>query len=514
MKRTFLFHINILFITFELFAQDYNVTIDGQIIGYDGQSSVSYVLAENNSSNNFEFVYPDSLGRFTILKHIKKTNFFRLAYSNKKESTEYQVKLIVQPNNDYSIVGHTKKRNRYEWKTPFNTDIYNLKRQNESTNTILKMDYGQLYYNEIIKDAHGGLFRDEWNLQQPDSLIETLNQRIYKQVILFENLLKESAIDEEFFQIAKTNIEYQQVYELAQTIQDIWMLPNRFGIQDTVIEKKIVAVYDSLFQIFPIEKVNLDVICNAPNRYVNAYLYYLSSFKSGSFSPPKKGTNWYNIESIRPILSEEVYKNIKLQETMSRVGGLELSSSGMAKNLMEAYPDLAQTKFGQFLENELIPRSEMFDSLAERPLSKEVIILDDQNTITSFQQLCDSIGHKPFLIDLWGTWCGPCRQQFQFNDSLKAFLKKNNIEMVYGAKEYQPNREIWKKLISAYDLTGYHFMVTNEFIADMEKRCGKLSGFPTYMIIDSTGKVVEPQAHFPSEGIRLLLQLKDKLSLK
>src|SRR5690606_5220040 len=117
------------------------------------------------------------------------------------------------------------------------------------------------------------------------------------------------------------------------------------------------------------------------------------------------------------------------------------------------------------------------------------------------------------LIDCWGSWCSPCRYQLQYHDTIKAFLKEFNIKMVFIAFEYGNDRSFWENMIKGFELDGYHFISNDLFRADFETYTGKIKNFPTYIIVNKDGKVVETEAYFPSQSKLLFNQLKLKLNL-
>jgi hypothetical protein len=85
--------------------------------------------------------------------------------------------------------------------------------------------------------------------------------------------------------------------------------------------------------------------------------------------------------------------------------------------------------------------------------------------------------------------------------------------MVYIAYEPRPDREVWSNLIKQNNLIGYHFISNKAFKSDLEKLSGEIGAFPTYIIVDANGNIVEPKAFTPSDGDKLYSQLKEKLKL-
>ncbi|HYQ56703.1 MAG TPA: TlpA family protein disulfide reductase [Draconibacterium sp.] len=511
MKRIILILITFLVSTSYIWSQEHNVRIEIQLVGYDGFSPFKYSISDGNYFNNYSDIKPDSSGRVVLLKKIDSTKFFHFHFRNSNEQrTFYECRLVLEPDNSYSIICKSHKYDDYN--VPYSPDIYSWKIQNGDQPTHYKMNMGQMYYNLFDNATEGYLYNEEWNLLEPDSLLKKLESRTNKQAEIYTSLLNSGDITKEFYDIAKLNVEYFNAYRLAITIKSTWVNPRRYGIKDSLINNQLINVYKQLFKRYPVEKTKLEDLFLS-ERFIDVYLFYLESFKNGSFSVPKRGTNWRSlgIEEIKPFISPEVYKNYKMRNMMSFVGSLELESSKLAKKFMASNPDMKQTMHGNLLENVLIPRSEEFDSLAQRELPGDVIFLDEEEPIQLYSQLVRRLNNKPVLINFWGSWCGPCKYQFKFKDSLKSFLDENGIELIYAAYEYSPDREKWKKIIAAYELSGNHLMISDSFKNDLKKYGGEITGYPTFMLINDKGEIVEPKAFLPSDGNKLIKQIEDKL---
>ena len=89
---------------------------------------------------------------------------------------------------------------------------------------------------------------------------------------------------------------------------------------------------------------------------------------------------------------------------------------------------------------------------------------------------------KVVVVDVWATWCGPCRAGHQDMAPLKEELKQGNtpVEFVYLTNPSSP-LNTW--MVMADEIPGEHYYLTNEQLSSIFERY-HTSGYPTYAIYD------------------------------
>ena len=92
-------------------------------------------------------------------------------------------------------------------------------------------------------------------------------------------------------------------------------------------------------------------------------------------------------------------------------------------------------------------------------------------------------------VDIWGTWCGPCKEALKESHKLKEALKDYDIVYLYLAN--RSSDESWKNVIKEYDLTGedcVHYNLPSDQQRALERYIG-INGYPTYKLIDKEGNI-------------------------
>lgn len=101
---------------------------------------------------------------------------------------------------------------------------------------------------------------------------------------------------------------------------------------------------------------------------------------------------------------------------------------------------------------------------------------------------------KIILLDIWGTWCGPCKQHLQHSQDEYERLK--DFEIVYLYLANRSSDESWKNVIKEYKIEGdnvVHYNLPAEQQSAVESFIG-INGYPTYKLIDRNGTVLDVNA--------------------
>ena len=125
---------------------------------------------------------------------------------------------------------------------------------------------------------------------------------------------------------------------------------------------------------------------------------------------------------------------------------------------------------------------------------------------------------KYVYVDIWATWCGPCKREIPSLKKVEEQFHGENIEFVSisvddekrsGTKEKA--FESWKNMVKDKELGGIQLFSDNAWQSDFVKNY-KVNGIPRFILIDPNGNIVSPDAPRPSNP-KLVELLEEKLSI-
>lgn len=153
-----------------------------------------------------------------------------------------------------------------------------------------------------------------------------------------------------------------------------------------------------------------------------------------------------------------------------------------------------------FARQQVLALNEKYEALSRKDFSNSTNLLSTDNLegITEGEQILRKIIEpwkgKMILIDVWGTWCGPCKEAMKHSQELYERMKPYDIFFLYMANN--SNEISWKNVINEYNVTGEnvgHVNLPTDQQSAVEDFL-KVKSFPSYFLIDREGHLLEVNA--------------------
>ena len=110
--------------------------------------------------------------------------------------------------------------------------------------------------------------------------------------------------------------------------------------------------------------------------------------------------------------------------------------------------------------------------------------------------LNDLLG-KYVYIDVWATWCAPCKAEIPFLKEIEKQYHDKNIEFVSISVDKPAHYDKWIKMVNDKELSGVQLMADNAFSSEFIKNY-MIQGIPRFILIDPQGNIVTANAPRPS----------------
>lgn len=158
-----------------------------------------------------------------------------------------------------------------------------------------------------------------------------------------------------------------------------------------------------------------------------------------------------------------------------------------------------QSPFSKYLQPLVEPIVEYHQAQAA-DFSDQYKFVENYASLNSLEEALKVFKGKKLYIDVWATWCGPCKAEFAHKARLKKLLAEKGYDILYISIDKPERDEAWKGMIKFYKLEGNHLRVNKEFDNDLRKifdQDGAIS-IPWYLIVNEEGKIVNAKAKKPS----------------
>lgn len=105
---------------------------------------------------------------------------------------------------------------------------------------------------------------------------------------------------------------------------------------------------------------------------------------------------------------------------------------------------------------------------------------------------------KYIYVDVWATWCGPCKAEMPALKKIEETYHEKNIEFVSISVDALKDKEAWKEMIAEKEMGGVQLFATNSWKSEFVTEY-RINGIPRFILIAPDGKIISPDAPRPSD---------------
>ncbi len=375
-----------------------------------------------------------------------------------------------------------------------------------------------------------GLTKQWWNLSDfnkdtlPDRIINTLNaeQRAYESNL--KNYIERYKPSNDYVRACKIDLPYIITYNYytfkENNKNQIWDAYKRNyakwqRVSDSLFTTSKISNDEALNSIHYTELIN-DFLPRERERLLNM----------AQDEPKAFYKEWYNADTLngKKLLMDD-NRNLLQEKIISKYFTGKSAEYAYAVLLKDASREADPQNIPQIFERfkNKYPHSNYIalfgpsvDTISARfkqVLNNKMIFWADNGAkLNTLQDVITAMKGKTVLVDMWGTWCGPCREEIEKQStSVRNHFTDKSLNYLYIANYDLQNSEQWKKLIVYFDMEGIHITANKKLTNDIMAKV-KGQGFPTMFIIKKNGTVEPAKSQYPINEDVLINQLEEVLT--
>ena len=349
-----------------------------------------------------------------------------------------------------------------------------------------------------FRRSHPKSFAPDYRQLSPEAYVSLIKKRVDHEDSLLSVFSEEADCHPTFLSWAEKEIRYRNADYLVDFLMLSDLSPGSFEA----------ALYDQT--LFPADDHEA-FICSWYHMFLNNYsrAHYMindSVFQSRWKAGHPDSASRYCLDRIildqEPGLSREVMCYQILSGSMDEVEDFHTASEWWGN----PDPYVTDPALSGLLQGQVEARL----SASNAPIA----LLDGSGKRTHeitgdfFTNLRKRHEGKVLYIDIWATWCGPCRDDIPYSLKLQDHFKGEPVVFVNLC--LSSNKADWKQSIRDLHISGENYYFDHDQ-SDLIRDKLQFRGFPTYMIVDGKGRIVNRQAPRPSNGDEVIQALEQQV---
>jgi thiol-disulfide isomerase/thioredoxin len=222
------------------------------------------------------------------------------------------------------------------------------------------------------------------------------------------------------------------------------------------------------------------------------------------FTGDGANTNDYLTKKIayvteKKLMNPEALLKLEKGEFDTTMEGIKNDFDDMLKDADDLDPEFLEKekesnkRFLEYFNTNYAAQSEYANSIKKGADSPKFNYPDTNGKNVSL----DDFKGKYVYVDVWATWCGPCKGEIPFLKKLDEEYKGKKIVFVSLSIDEMKNKDKWLKMVKDENLQGVQIMADKAWNSDFVKAYN-IRGIPRFILIDKEGKILNDNAPRPS----------------
>jgi thiol-disulfide isomerase/thioredoxin len=469
-------------------SRNSEVVVSGQLTGKADLGTVTYTVPLSGTSfGGFsDTLQPDEAGNFEVKFAVNQPSFVSLWGADLYRT----VKILIEPGNSYHIV----------------MDLSEKDVRISGANAKGQMLYASLPNPSFIEmEAEKLDLPNDTSLASIHAKTEEMKQ---SDLSAFRELLDNGDISKPFFDLVKTDrdcyyaslearVSIIKSYGLVEAKQ--FVLPGGENVLENLTE---------IYSQYPPDSEPL-LSSSFWSEYAEHYVKDYRPLLQDDFDMQKirdlytngKIHTFYMNESKNCLTGKalELFQATFLSLTAFQANH-EKELIALFDQFEQDYPNSEYTEYIRPLTDEIV----RYHQAIEKPFDESMHFADGYEHINTLEEAIRLLKGKKIYIDIWATWCSPCKEEFKHQQELKKILDRQDIQQLYISIDTDDRDRQWKEAVKFYGLSGTHIRAGENLSMDLYKRFDKKAkppyiAIPWYILVDENGNIVKEHADTPSD---------------
>ena len=318
----------------------------------------------------------------------------------------------------------------------------------------------------MLEESMSGSFKDLYS-QDEEAFVAEMNQ---KQATMDSLLKATTDLPEAFVSVESNNIKYQFIADMYD-----YEGAHRYFSGDSEFEAS-----DAFNAKFESLDYGSDELYKTVPSYKDLLMY-------------KYVYNEDKLESATAL--SEVGSSAIKDDMLSMM--LQMLGPGV-ENLKETIDKMKAVTSNEEMLSELDTKYENLKNLERGNASPGFNFEDINGAMVDLQDLKG----KNVYIDVWATWCGPCKREIPFLKTLEGDYHDENIEFVSISVDTPKDKQKWLDMVADKELKGIQLISDNGWSTSFVEEY-LINGIPRFILLDAEGNIVSANAPRPSSGKKI-----------